>query len=119
MLPRNTVAAAVMLIITSAEASAQGDGYKLIFGQGIVSCGAWTQARQSNPQRAGLSAQWIAGFLSGINKESDAVDFLEGSDFDGITAWIDNYCKSKPLETIGTAAGQLMLELRQRAQTRR
>jgi hypothetical protein len=107
------VFAAAMVLLQGRDAAAQG---KLIFGQGINSCGSWTDSRPRRNLNAGLSAQWVAGYLSGLNINSKLPDALEGTDFDGIMAWIDNYCRSSPLESIGTAAGKLMeeLELRRR-----
>jgi hypothetical protein len=116
--------AVVILVALSIQASAQGPG-NMVFGQGMNSCGAWTQARQTRSVSAGLSAQWVAGFLSGMNSQFNLTsspdpqdDPLLGTDFDGLMAWIDNYCRSHPLETIIAAALKLMDELRARAQRR-
>ena len=111
---RAIMLAVAILIGANVQASAQ---YKLMFGQGVgTSCGSWTQARQTRTATAGLSAQWIAGYLSGLNNEPTSADFLRGTDFDGIMAWIDNFCQANPLEKIGTAAYHLGDELRSRAQ---
>jgi hypothetical protein len=95
----------------------------IAFGIGGRSCGNWTQWRQSKSVNAGLSTQWVAGFLSGKNTQSDFSnpqdDPLRGADFAGLMAWIDNYCSSHPLESIHAAANMLMDELRARAQRRR
>ena len=117
-----TMLAVVILAVLSIQALAQGIGSKLVFGQGTNSCGGWTQSRQARSVSAGLSAQWVAGYLSGMNSESTLLDPqddpLLGTDFDGLVAWIDNYCRSHPLEPIVTAATRLMDELRARAQRR-
>jgi hypothetical protein len=118
MTVRIVTLAVVMLIVANFQASTQGGEAKMVFGQGINSCGAWTQARQTRPANAGLSAQWVAGFLSGMNVEAISPDALGGTDFDGLMGWVDNYCKSNPLETIINAALMLMKELRSRAQRR-
>jgi hypothetical protein len=95
------------------------DKPRAVFGEGLDSCGQWTQARQTPSAKAGFMAQWIAGFLSGRNLESPSADFLMGTDFDGLMGWIDNYCKTHPLDSITAAAFQLTDELRTRAGTRR
>jgi hypothetical protein len=58
----------------------------LLFGEGGTSCGAWTEKRQARSFQAGLSAQWIAGYLTGLNEEaqSPARDALSGTDFDAL-----------------------------------
>ena len=75
-------------------------------------------ARQTKSRKAGLSAQWVAGYLSGSNVEADQPDVLVGTDFDGLMAWIDNYCRANPLDLVGTAALKLFDELKSRAQRR-
>ena len=101
----------LLLVGASAHASAQP---KMIFGQGLNSCGTWTEARRTKSFNAGLSAQWVAGYLSGMNVESDAPNFLAGTDFDGLVAWIDNYCRANPLDAIANAAIALKNALKAR-----
>jgi hypothetical protein len=110
---RSLMLSAVMLICVDGLALAQG---RLVFGQGVsTSCGSWTQARQTRSPNIGLSAQWVAGYLSGLNAENTGPDPLAGTDFDGLMAWIDNYCRANPLQLVASAADQLMAELRSRA----
>jgi hypothetical protein len=45
-------------------------------------------------------------------------DVLVGTNFDGLMAWIDNYCRANPLDLVGTAALKLFDELKSRAQRR-
>ena len=65
--------------------------------------------------------QWVAGYLSGANVEAGAnVDATEpealiGTDFDGLMAWIDNYCQANPLDKVVEAAQALLQTLRSRA----
>jgi hypothetical protein len=88
-----------------------------VFGAGTVSCGTWTQARQARSIGAGAGAQWVAGYLSGLNvgTASAGRDALSGTDFDGLMGWIDNYCQAHPLDPLVTAAHRLMIALRARA----
>lgn len=100
-----------LIVMATAQASAQ---LRTAFGVGAAySCGAWTQARQNKSVSARLAAQWIAGWLSALNA-SGGPDFLAASDYDGLMARIDNYCRTNPLDTIGTAAAHLTNELRSR-----
>ena len=114
---RALVVAAIMLEAARLEASAQD---RIIFGEAGTSCRTWTQARQTRSRKAGLSAQWVAGYLSGSNVEADhPADVLVGTDFDGLMAWIDNYCRANPFDLVGTAALKLFDELKStRAQRR-
>ncbi len=77
-------------------------------------------ARQTKSRKAGLSAQWVAGYLSGSNVQAgdNYPDALVGTDFDGLMAWVDNYCRANPHDLVGTAALKLFEELQARAQRR-
>ena len=109
----SVLAGVCLMVMATAQASAEP---RLALGQGVAtSCGTWTQARQARTVQAGLAAQWVAGWLSGRNNEDGTTDFLVGTDFDGLMAWIDNYCRSNPLDTVGTAALRLTTELLSRA----
>jgi hypothetical protein len=113
---RALTVAAIMLVAASLDASAQS---RIIFGEAGTTCRTWTQARQTKSRKAGLSAQWVAGYLSGSNVEADhPADVLVGTNFDGLMAWIDNYCRANPLDLVGTAALKLFDELKSRAQRR-
>src|SRR5579862_8851356 len=103
-----------LLLGATMQVSAQVNASKIIFGEGLDSCSAWTQARQEKSIKQGLSAQWVAGYVSGMNTESRGPDALSGTDFLGVMAWIDNYCGAHPRDGIGTAARALMTELRSR-----
>jgi len=75
-----------------------------------VSCGKWINM----PKRTLTHEQlrmWILGYLSGINVESSA-DFLQNRDADGLTVWIDNYCRQNPPRAITHAINALVDELR-------
>jgi hypothetical protein len=104
---------AVLIVATGAEASAQEA--RLVVGSGNNSGGAWTQARQARSPKQGLNAQWVAGYLSGANMEETGPEALRGIDFEGMVAWIDNYCQANPLEFVATAAFSLLKTLRARA----
>ena len=44
-------------------------------------------------------------------------NLAEGTDADGVFAWIDNYCSAHPLETIYSAAEALVVTLGVKWQT--
>lgn len=99
-----------------AGSAAQSEFTRLIFGEGGgSSCGVWRQERQTPTPKVGRLVQWVAGYLSGVNTERTSSDFLVGTDFDGLMAWVDNYCQSHPLDAVGVAAAKLVIELRSRA----
>jgi hypothetical protein len=99
-----------------AGSATQSESTRLIFGEGGgSSCGVWRQERHAPTPKVGRLVQWVAGYLSGVNTERTSSDFLVGTDFDGLMAWVDNYCQSHPLDAVGIAAAKLVIELRSRA----
>jgi hypothetical protein len=76
------------------------------------SCGTWTQMR--NTQQAQAYEYWVLGFLSGANFHEGNTDFLQGLDINAAKAWMDNYCRAKPLDTLTVAMVALMQELMDR-----
>jgi hypothetical protein len=109
---RAMVLASIMLVMAG---SLQAQD-RLTIGEGATSCGTWTQARQN--RSAGLAAQWVAGYLSGSNMDTNHPDALVGADFQGLVGWIDNYCRANPLDPLVIAAWKLFRELQSRANGR-
>jgi hypothetical protein len=60
-------------------------------------------------QRAVAEEQWILGFLAGSadafasHDPSNGIDPLNGTDHEGVWAWIDNYCRDHPIEQMVSA----------------
>ena len=88
-------------------------------GIGNRSCGSWIQARRQNPEQAHLLESWVGGYLSGANSiiaPATKRDVLSGGiDAEGLWAWIDNYCRAHPLDSVSEAADQLAADLVRRA----
>jgi hypothetical protein len=85
-----------------------------LLGSGSSSCGAWgAHIRQYNPGGSitpgSLSSlqesAWVVGFLSGVGFMGQGrADPLDGMDYDGVIAWVNNYCQGHPIENIAQAA---------------
>jgi hypothetical protein len=101
----------VFLALAVAMATAQAQEIKIVIGLTGFSCGKWVNTPKKTAQHQALE-HWVTGYLSGINMESAGVDFLQGRDIDGLTAWIDNYCSRNPLHAITQALFELVKELR-------
>jgi hypothetical protein len=93
-----------------------GSGERTSRSEGANSCWAWTRSHEAKAATQGLYTQWVAGFVSGLNWNTDDPDILTEMDFDGLMAWVDNYCKANPLAKVTTGAAMLVQELRARAQ---
>ena len=90
---------------------------RTIMGEGVASCGAWTETareRREKPFKRTLHETWLLGYLSGVNAAFVETDFLTKADAPAITAWIDNYCQTNPLETIQRASNELIRALQAR-----
>jgi hypothetical protein len=107
---------AIFLAAASVPAATEtgDDGGRLVIGQGANSCWAWTRSQGAKSTTQGLYTQWVAGFVSGVSWEADDSDILTRMDFDGLTAWVNDYCKANPLAKVTTGAAMLVQELRAR-----
>jgi hypothetical protein len=110
---RSIVVAMATLALSAAPVSSAR-----IFGHGLSSCGKWTDVRRSQSPDNIAHASWAIGYLSGINQVISAYekkDILIRQDAQALLAWLDNYCRANPLETVGKALDLLTDELVKRA----
>lgn len=76
-------------------------------------CGVWVKDREEKGFAEGLDKSWLNGFLTGI-AVSAQVDFLKDSNAESNYLWIDNYCKTNPLDDLSLAGAKLASELKKR-----
>ena len=88
-----------------------------VFGQtvyGMPDCGEWIK-QANNPQKG-----WLLGYMSGLNTLHDIEDLKPESPLKKINSanqiflWMDNYCKTNPLKTVGDGGWVLFKELRKK-----
>lgn len=110
-------AALIGLAIATVTANAAFARAGYVYGAGTISCGEWQQVRSSGDKGSVYQAQaWVDGFLSGLNFGEAEPDFLAPKpDKIAFYAWIDNYCREKPLDALITATFKLKQELVARA----
>jgi hypothetical protein len=60
---------------------------------------------------------WLNGYITAYNQYVPLAkgDVATGTDANGLTGWIDNYCAAHPLDYVAQAATALITELRARA----
>jgi hypothetical protein len=116
MMVRVVMFSAIFLAATSLVAAAEtrDDGARLGIGQGANSCWAWTRSQEAKASARGLYAQWVAGFVSGVNWDTDKPNILAEMDVEELVTWVDSYCKANPLAKVTTGAAMLVQELRER-----
>jgi hypothetical protein len=94
-------------------AHAQGDFR--ILGAGTVSCGGWLEEREKNSDVWIQMSDWVNGFLTGVQVGGQRPLTAEQTrDVAGRSAWLDNYCRSKPLDDLSSASAALFVELLRR-----
>ena len=106
------IAALLVCLVTPAWA-ANSKGQYEILGYGNNSCGTWTKHRKAGAWYG--TAGWVLGIVTGYNAYTDGVyNIAEGTDNQGLLAWIDNYCSSNPLEKVLAATNALVEHLKTR-----
>jgi hypothetical protein len=96
---RKLIGAALALLMTSGAAFA--DDVRTLGAGANATCGRWSADRQSG--NAFSVSNWALGFLSGAAAFSENLNPLEGLDSDAVLYWIDNYCRSRPLDKFTVA----------------
>jgi hypothetical protein len=100
----------MLLLVVLGPTSAYAET-KAILGPGASTCGKWTQARKTEQYPAQLG--WALGFISAYNNYMNT-NVFGNSDTEAIAGWIDNYCVTKPLDTVYNASVELVKELDRR-----
>jgi hypothetical protein len=97
----------ITLMLTSANAASN----TTVLGAGAVSCGTWLEHRRDDHDSEFL-VSWVLGYISALNQTiSYSHNLTRGTDTGGITAWVDNYCATHPLDSLAAASTQLGVEL--------
>lgn len=102
--------AIIVAALTASTVQAQ-EGRFTVIGPTGFSCGRWVNTPKQTAEYDVLR-YWVLGYLSGANLGAKGTDFLQNRDADGLTAWIDNYCRQNPLHAMTEAIYALMSELR-------
>lgn len=107
---------ALMVVSIVAVSNSSNAQPPILFGVGGESCGSWASGKTSAVDVTAHS-QWLWGYISAFNvyQYPDHGDVAYGTDWQGLAAWMDNYCLAHPLDTIQSAALNLIVELRGRA----
>jgi hypothetical protein len=96
----------LLLLICPAASHAE----TIVWGPGNSSCGDWLRDRQRDSWGSVVKKAWLSGYVTAYNN-AYAGALIAGTDSEGMFAWVDNYCRSRPLDSIFQASNSLMLEL--------
>ncbi|MFC7460601.1 hypothetical protein [Hydrogenophaga defluvii] len=77
---------------------------------GARSCGQWIESRTERGSKKVGSEAWLMGYLSGMAMVSGK-DAIQRTDSSSIYAWMDSYCKSKPLSDTAEGGVHLFFDL--------
>ena len=102
---------AVCFLLTVSVYSANAQVW--IGGAGATQCGVYLSQRQNdNNQYEGLTAtvytEWANGYMSGYNNFSSQKQFTTTIPRATLIAFIDKYCRDKPLVQVATAVDCLI-----------
>ena len=108
----------LMLIPLMSSAAMAQTLHVNVVGAGQESCGAWTQA-EPNTLEYNEQQEWLWGFVTSYNTYVAVSNgnVARGGDGYGMTAWVGNYCRAHPLDSVEIAAAKLIAELHSRSGT--
>lgn len=74
----------------------------VVAGEGLVTCGAYLQSRQTGPSPTQdyIYATWVRGYLSGFNMATSGRPVPTISSPETILAYLDKHCRANPLNTL-------------------
>lgn len=112
------IASVISTTICSASAS-PANAQWTAYGEGLESCATYVLAlKQSAPNQgvtylgerlspdARVYAQWLAGYVTGINAAGKpGSGQIAVPDVNAIALWVENFCKAHPDKTLYYAAG--------------
>src|SRR5216683_3162247 len=111
------VFAFVMLLPVSDSAKDKNGGF-VTLGVGTKSCAVWVSDHGGNDVEQFMLDGWLTGYLTGFNEfVSSTGDITNGTDFEDIQGWMNNYCAANPLTDLSTASEELLTELIERRKT--
>lgn len=82
-----------LMLSIALVASTPAYAVKIIGAGAKASCGKWLSDREKKDHFD--MGQWALGYLSGSAYYSDK-DVLGKTDADGVSYWLDNYCRANP-----------------------
>jgi len=102
------------LILWAVVVESQTDETTPNYGAGASSCGKWLADTRDPESPIHLHMRsWVLGWVSAAGYYGGGR--LRQTDPDAISAWIDNYCGSHPLDTVAVAAGALVKALNKKS----
>jgi hypothetical protein len=107
-----------VVAIGLAASGKSGAASLLVFGAGALPCEAWLQHAQIEDPDHVVMASWIDGYLTAANegRSADGIRASFGQNTEGAArdAWVTQYCRSHPNDSLFRAAGALVVILQQR-----
>ena len=106
----------VMLIALAILFTANGHAVPITL-MGTPSCGQWVAARTDENQhiKGEQLKSWLMGYISGesfaVNSMVIEADVIKTTDSESVFLWMDNYCKTNPLNSLADGGFVLFGEL--------
>jgi hypothetical protein len=91
---------------------------KTIFGQGVTTCGDYTESLKNPNQTVKVAAiqTWVFGYLSALNVTTLKNDVLSDTDGPAILGALKLYCERNPLSKVADGAFDVVVQLSERAE---
>ena len=105
---KNFVVAAVLIVATAGQASAQRAFYAM--GDANIKCGEYLQARERRQNFDGLTS-WTLGYITAYNQWSPSPSIDTFPERSTVIAYFDKYCRDNPLDSLITGVGQMISDL--------
>jgi len=105
------ILASLLLPLVPAHAATK-DGAFAVKEAGLAKCQAYVEARTARSEAVAHYLGWLAGYISAHNRHAaDTLDVVPWQSMSLLAALLENYCKTNPDRSYGSAVGALVSEL--------
>ena len=106
------ITAAVLLSWGQPATAADENGKYMVVGDGRISCEIWSARRSDDSVGSASLEQWLYGYVTSFNRwVPSIVNIARGSNHEGLSVWVDNYCLKNPRQDLADAAEFLLVDL--------
>lgn len=107
---------AYVTAVATPSLAKDANGGFFILGAGAKSCGMFVKDFREGNEGKYENTQWMNGYLTAVNQFAvTAQNIADGTDTEGRSLWMFNYCSANPLHNVGDAASALVRELRNKS----
>lgn len=102
-----------ILLITFNLSFISTNAYAVLLA-GAPSCSSWIKQKETASWESAADNTWLLGFISGYAQYSNTNVLKRINDLSSLYLWVNNYCRTNPLNKVNDAGDALFKELKKK-----